>query len=133
MEALRRKRGGGTAFCRIGARLPARGTDVVRRLCEHVGEAAIPVPVWHELRFGGARLPPSRCRKARCAETVVFDGFPMLDYDRAASGRPCAECARLGACRQDAVVCRQADRDDHVCRMITSNTQNFEDFRGHES
>ena len=43
---------------------PKPSKSVMRRLREHEDDIAIPAPVWHELRFGCARLAPSRQREA---------------------------------------------------------------------
>lgn len=71
----------------------------MRGLREHDGEIAIPSPVWHELRFGCARLPRSRRRDAieRYIEDVVRNSFPVLDYDREAADWHAKERARLSA------------------------------------
>ena len=77
---------------------PAPG--ILRGLRANEGETAIPAPVWHELRFGCARLRPSRRRDAiaRYIEDVVLVSFPVLDYDRAAAdwhdGPADADCER---------------------------------------
>ena len=76
---------------------PAGG--IMHRLRQHDGEIAIPSPVWHELRFGCSRLPPSRRRNAveRYIETVVLQSFPVLDYDLEAADWHARERARLVA------------------------------------
>ena len=43
---------------------PRPSAGLMRRLRSHEGEMAIPVLVWHELRFGYARLARSRRRAA---------------------------------------------------------------------
>ena len=43
---------------------PKPAAGIMQGLREHDGEMAIPAPVWHELRFGCARLQPSRRREA---------------------------------------------------------------------
>lgn len=77
---------------------PRPAAGVIRRLHEYEGEIAISSPVWHELRFGCARLAPSRCREAieRYIEDVVLRSFPILDYDRQAADWHARERARLG-------------------------------------
>ncbi len=78
---------------------PRPAAGIMRRLREHDGEIAIPSPVWHELRFGCARLPRSRRRDAieRYIEDVVRISFPVLDYDREAADWHAKERARLSA------------------------------------
>lgn len=114
---------------------PAPDAGIVRRLREHDGEAAIPAPVWHELRFGCARLPPSRRRQIieRYIEDVVLASFPVLDYDRAAADWHAVERARLAAedlARPfvDGQIAAVACVNDLV--LITSNTADFEGFEG---
>ncbi len=114
---------------------PAPDAGIVRRLREHDGEAAIPAPVWDELRFGCALLPPSRRRQVieRYIEDVVLASFPVLDYDREAADWHAVERARLaaeGLARpfvdgQIAAIARVND-----LMLITSNTADFEGFEG---
>lgn len=112
---------------------PAPDAGIVRRLREHDGEAAIPAPVWHELRFGCARLPPSRRRQVieRYIEDVVLASFPVLDYDREAADWHALERARLaaeGLARPfvDGQIAAIACVNDLM--LITSNTADFEGF-----
>lgn len=76
---------------------PKPSPRVVRMLRRHEDEIAISSVVWHELRFGVERLPPSRRRAAieRYLEDVVLAALPILDYDRAAAEWHAAERARL--------------------------------------
>ena len=111
---------------------PAAG--VLRRLREHGGEAAIPAPVWHELRFGCARLARSRRREAveRYIETVVLASFPILDYDREAADWHARERARLGADGRtppfvDGQIAAIAHVNDLI--LVTSNARDFDGFR----
>ena len=111
---------------------PAAG--VLRRLREHGGEAAIPAPVWHELRFGCARLARSRRREAveRYIETVVLASFPVLDYDREAADWHARERARLGADGRtppfvDGQIAAIARVNDLI--LVTSNARDFNGFR----
>ena len=78
---------------------PQPAAGVMRGLREHDGEIAIPAPVWHELRFGCARLQPSRRREVieRYLDGVVLASFPVLPYDREAAERHALERARLAA------------------------------------
>ncbi len=112
---------------------PAPDAGIVRRLREHDGEAAIPAPVWHELRFGCARLPQSRRRQVieRYIEDVVLASFPVLDYDREAADWHALERARLaaeGLARPfvDGQIAAIACVNDLM--LITSNTADFEGF-----
>jgi tRNA(fMet)-specific endonuclease VapC len=66
-------------------------------LRRHEDDIAISSVVWHELRFGAARLPASRRRTAieRYLEDVVLASIPILEYDRAAAEWHALERARL--------------------------------------
>lgn len=72
---------------------------VLRKLGLHEHEIAIAVVVWHELRFGVERLPPSRRREAieRYLDDVVQATMPILAYDRYAAQWHASERARLAA------------------------------------
>lgn len=72
---------------------------VIRKLIRHEDEIAIPSIVWHELRYGAERLPPSRRREAivQYLDRVVLATMPILDYDHAAAEWHAKERARLGA------------------------------------
>ena len=114
---------------------PKPAAGIVRRLREHSGEAAIPAPVWHELRFGCARLRPSRRRDAiqRYIEDVVLASFPVLDYHRAAADWHALERARLTAEGRtppfvDGQIAAIAFVNDLV--LVTSNVRDFRSFQG---
>ena len=72
---------------------------VVERLRARGDDCAIAAPVWHELRFGTLRLPPSkkRTRLERYLDYVVLPVFPILPYDQAAAEWHAGERARLEA------------------------------------
>ena len=114
---------------------PAPDASIVRRLREHDGEAAIPAPVWHELRFGCARSPPSRRRQIieSYIEDVVLASFPVLNYDREAADWHAVERARLaaeGLARPfvDGQIAAIACVNDLM--LVTSNTTDFKGFEG---
>ena len=69
---------------------PKPSNSVMLRLREHEDDIAVPAPVWYELRFGCARLAPSRLREAieRYIEDVVLACFPVLEYPRTPSPFP---------------------------------------------
>ncbi len=113
---------------------PTPAVGIVRRLRRHEGEVAIPAPVWHELRFGCARLPPSRRREAieRYIETVVLASFPVLDYDKEAADWHALERVRLGADGRtppfvDGQIAAIAYVNDLT--LITSNVRDFGGFQ----
>ena len=66
---------------------PRPNAGVLRRLRQHEGDIAVPAPVWHEMRFGCARLARTVRRGAieRYIEDVVLESFPILDYGREAA------------------------------------------------
>lgn len=108
---------------------------VLRRLTAHEGEVAIASVVWHELRFGSARLPPSRRREAieRYLVDVVLASFTILDYDREAAEWQASERARLEATGKtpafiDGQIAAIACVRDLV--LVTANRADFRDFKG---
>ena len=114
---------------------PQPALGVLRALREHDGDASIPAPVWHELRFGAARLPPSRRRDAieHFLESVVLASFPVLDYDREAADWHARERARLSTAGRtppfvDGQIAAIAYVNDLV--LVTANVSDFENFRG---
>ncbi|MEQ8486055.1 MAG: type II toxin-antitoxin system VapC family toxin [Pseudomonadales bacterium] len=114
---------------------PQPSAGVLRRLREHEGEMAIPALVWHELRFGCARLTRSRRREAieRYLDEVVGVSLPVLDYDRRAADWHALERARLVAAgRTPPFVDGQIAAIAHVNELIlvTMNRADFRDFRG---
>ena len=112
---------------------PAAG--VMRRLRKYDGETAIPAPVWHQLRCGCARLPPSRRRQVieHYLESVVLVSFPVLNYDRAAADWHAQEHTRLSAIGRtppfvEGQIAAIAYINDLV--LISSNAVDFRDFQG---
>ncbi len=108
---------------------------VVRRLGETDGEAAIGAPVWHELRFGCARLPPSRRRERleHYIDTVVLPNFPVLEYDREAADWHALERARLSALGGtppfvDGQIAAIARVNDLI--LVTCDSSDFLGFQG---
>ena len=105
----------------------------MRRLQQYDGEIAIPSPVWHELRFGCDRLPPSRRRDAveRYIESVVLQSFPVLDYDLEAADWHARERARLVAAGKtppfvDGQIAAIACVNELT--LVTSNLDDFGEF-----
>ena len=114
---------------------PKPDVRVIRQLRDHESEIAIPTPVWHELRFGCARLAPSRRRQAieHYIEDVVLASFPVLEYDQEAADWHAIERARLGALgRTPPFVDGQIAAIAHVngLTLVTSNTSDFQLFKG---
>lgn len=78
---------------------PEPNPAVMRRLRRHENEVAIASVVWHELKYGVARMPESR-RKDRIQEffrTVILGTIPILDYNQTAAEWHAHERARLGS------------------------------------
>lgn len=108
---------------------------IIQCLREHMDEVAIPAPVWHELRFGCARLPPSRRRSTieRYIQDVVLASFPILDYNREAADWHAFERARLTSIGRtppfvDGQIAAIAFVNDLI--LVTSNLRDFERFQG---
>ena len=104
---------------------------------EHRGEVATAAPVWHELRFGCQRLPPSARRQKleRYLEEVLEPALPVLPYDGQAAEWHAAERARLTRAGQTpAFVDGQiaAVAAVHGLALATLNLQHFRPFRGLE-
>lgn len=78
---------------------PHPDTGVLEKLLRYRHELAIPSIVWHEMRFGVERLPPSRRRDAidRYLVDVVAATMVILDYDRRAAEWHAVERARLAS------------------------------------
>ena len=108
---------------------------VLKRLRMHQEEIAIPSVVWHELRFGMERLPPSHRRLAieRYLDQVVLATMPILDYDRAAAEWHACERARLAATGKtppfiDGQIAAIAAV--HELTVVTFNESDFGRFEG---
>lgn len=113
---------------------PEPASGVMRRLRDYEGEMAIPAPVWHELRFGCARLVRSRRREAleRYLEDVVLASFPILPYDHRSADWHAIERARLSAVGKtppfvDGQIAAIACINDLT--VVTSNAADFLGFR----
>jgi tRNA(fMet)-specific endonuclease VapC len=96
---------------------------------------AIPALVWHELRFGCARLTRSRRRDVieRYLDEVVGVTLPVLDYDRRAADWHALERARLIAAGRtlpfvDGQIAAIARVNDLI--LVTLNKADFQDFKG---
>jgi tRNA(fMet)-specific endonuclease VapC len=114
---------------------PRPSRTVLRRLTGHEEEVAIASVVWHELRFGSARLPPSRRREAieRYLVDVVLASFTILDYDQEAAEWHASERARLEVSGKtpsfiDGQIAAIACVHDLV--LVTANRADFRDFQG---
>ncbi len=114
---------------------PRPSAGVLRKLERHEREIAIASPVWHELQFGCARIPPSKRRTAieRYLERVVLPNLPILDYDRQAAEWHARERARLEAAGRpaafvDGQIAAIAYANDLI--LVTANAADFRRFKG---
>jgi tRNA(fMet)-specific endonuclease VapC len=114
---------------------PVPRPSVLRRLRRHEEEIAIPSIVWHELRFGVERLPPSARREAleRYLEEVVLATIPILDYGHAAAEWHAVERARLTKRGEtppfvDGQIAALARANELI--LVTFNEEDFRRFQG---
>jgi len=108
---------------------------VLRQLARHEDEVAIPSIVWHELRYGCARLAPSRRREAieTYLEQVVLASFPLLAYEHRAAEWHAGERARLEALgRTPPFVDGQIAAIAHVndLTLVAADKTGFRGFKG---
>lgn len=108
---------------------------VIRKLSRYEDEIAIPSVVWHELRFGVERLPPSRRRDVieQYLDDVVITSMPILDYDHAAAEWHAGERARLVSTGEsppfvDGQIAAIAFANSLT--LVTFNEADFRRFRG---
>ncbi len=111
---------------------PARG--VLDRMRRHQGEIAIASVVWHELRFGCARLPTGARRDAvqRYLDDVVAASFPILDYDGVAAEWHAIERVRLAASGSTPPFVSGQIAAIAAARGLTLVTADAADFRAFE-
>ena len=107
---------------------------ILEKLRQHGAEIAIASIVWHELRFGVARLPPSRRRELieRYLAEVVLPTIPVLEYDQVAAEWHALERARLAARGVtppfiDGQIAAIAAVNDLV--LVTRNATDFKRFK----
>lgn len=110
---------------------------VMAMLQKHEKDLVTAAPVWHELRYGCLRLPPSRKREIIEAylEDVVWRNLNILPYDDRAARWHAAERARLGVRGQtpalvDAQIAAVAKVNALI--LVTRNTADFRLFEGLE-
>ena len=107
----------------------------MRRLRDHEDEIAIQALVWHELRFGCARIPGSRRREVieRYIQDVVSASFPILEYGQKAADWHALERARLiAAGRTPLFVDGQIAAIPYVndLTLVPSNRADYHGFKG---
>jgi tRNA(fMet)-specific endonuclease VapC len=106
---------------------------ILRRLRQHDGEVALAAPVWHELRFGLERLPPSKKRQKVEDFLRTLEELPVLAYDAAAAEWHARERARLESIGKsppflDSQIAAVANANHLI--VVTSNVRDFEIFDG---
>ena len=105
---------------------------MLARLDEVADDAAIAAVVWHELRFGVARLPAGRRREALSAFVAgLASRFSVLPYDQGAAEWHAGERARLeragrSAPFADGQIAAVAVTND--LRLVTRNVADFAEF-----
>lgn len=107
---------------------------VLAGLEEHGGECVISAQVWHELRYGVARLPRGKRRALLDAflEEVVYTTLPILPYDERAAEWLADERVRL-----EKVGKRTSVADGQIAAVavtnglsvVTANVADFAPFR----
>lgn len=114
---------------------PAPDRRVLRWIEKHREAAATAAPVWHELRFGCHRLPPSTKRQMleRYLEEVLEPSLPVLPYDREAAEWHAEERARLTSMGRtpafvDGQIAAVAAVNDLT--VVTLNPRQFRPFQG---
>jgi tRNA(fMet)-specific endonuclease VapC len=112
---------------------PKPRPSVLRKLLDFEDEIAIPSIVWHELRYGLARMSQSRRRAAIASylNDVVRATMPILDYDELAAEWHAAERARLDARGDtppfaDSQIAAIAQTNDLT--LVTFNERDFRRF-----
>lgn len=104
-------------------------------IAAHDGELATCAMVWHELRFGVARLPESAKRRAIEAflQEAVRPALPILPYDEEAAAWHARERARLERRgRPPSAADGQIAAIAHVNELIlvTANVRDYRRFSG---
>lgn len=114
---------------------PFPNARVLRNMRRYENEIAIASIVWHELRYGVERLPPSHRRYAvdRYLNDVVLASMPILDYNDAAADWHAIERARLAATGDtppfaDGQIAAIAKTRN--LQLVTFNEADFRRFKG---
>lgn len=114
---------------------PKPNERVMERLREADTSVATAALVWHELRFGAARLSPSRKRRTIEAylEDVLRPTVPILPYGQSAADWHASERARLVAIGKtppfaDGQIAAIAAMNGLI--LVTSNVADYEQFSG---
>ena len=108
-----------------------RVLDAIER---HEGELATCAIVWHELRYGAARLAASKKREVIEAYLeAIRNVLPILPYDQEAAAWHARERARLGRrgrppAAADGQIAAVARVNELV--LVTAHTGDFRRFEG---
>jgi len=110
-------------------------TSVMQKLAEHDGTLCTAAPVWHELRFGAARLVHGEKRRALTdyLDEVVAPFVPILPYDDRAAAWHADERARLMAIGKpppfiDGMIAAIARTRELI--LVTHNVADVANFEG---
>jgi tRNA(fMet)-specific endonuclease VapC len=114
---------------------PQPNDGIIEALASHSADLATASVVWHELRFGCARLADSKRRRAveDYLRDVVQPSVPILGYDAMAAQWHAAERARLQkAGKVPPFVDGQiaAIAAVHGLTLVTRNLKDFRRYRG---
>ena len=112
---------------------PQPNPTLMRRIHENEGQITIASVVWHELLYGGRRLPESKRREVieQYLFEVVLPTIPILPYDTRAAQWHAGERARLMRLGQppsfaDGQIAAIAAVNDLI--LVTANTADFANF-----
>lgn len=112
---------------------PSPNLGVLEKLQHHRLELATATIVWHELKFGCARLPESRKRQIleHYLNNVVFKTIPLLDYNKQAATWHAEERARLVALGKtppfaDSQIAAIAKTNNLI--LVTGNVADYQNF-----
>lgn len=114
---------------------PSPNHRLMERLRKAERSVATATPVWHELRYGAARLEPSKKRRTieTYLEDVIRPNLPILPYDTGAADWHANERARLVASGLtppfvDGQIAAIAAANGLV--LVTGNVSDYENFSG---